>query len=139
MQCSEQQEPWEAKKSFWDTAMKIIRELDCLKDKKPVARQGFVPTVLKCQLMLHGSGTFYLFWVRQPENIPLVQTGDPKPDNSASPMPCVYVSVNVLQHKAGPTYLATSKRRHRYGACGAEEELWAVPLRGAAASTAPPR
>lgn len=68
-------------------------------------------------LMPHGSGTHYLFWVRQPENIPLVQTGDPKPGNSASPMPYVYVSVNVLQHKAGPTHVANSKRRHRYTAC----------------------
>lgn len=92
-------------------------------------------------LMLHGSGINYLFWVRQPENIPLVQTGDPKPGNSANPMPYVYVSVNVLQHKAGPTYLAKSKRRHRYTACvtRAEEELWAVLTRRAAASTAPPR
>lgn len=92
-------------------------------------------------LMLHGSGINYLFWVRQPENIPLVQTGDPKPGNSANPMPYVYVSVNVLQHKAGPTYLAKSKRRHRYTACvtRAEEELWAVLMRRAAASTAPPR
>lgn len=41
-------------------------------------------------LLLLGSGIHYLPWVKQPENIHLVKTGDSKPGSSAGSMPCVY-------------------------------------------------
>lgn len=51
-------------------------------------------------LLLRGSGTRYLPWARQPENIPLVKTGDSKPGSSAGSTGCVCAPASSLQHKA---------------------------------------
>lgn len=108
--------------------IKITQEVEHLKDKEPVARQGFVPAILKCQhcscsmaqrhIIFSGSGSLKIsLWCKQ-----VIQ----KPGNSASLMPYVYPSVNMLQHKAGTTYLAKSKRGHRYTVCVTQSRGGAV-------------
>lgn len=102
--CKEQPGLCKAKRNCGDRAIKSKSWVNlkcCLKDKEPVARQGVVPTALKCQhLSCSVARIHYLFWVRQPENIPLVRTGDSKPGSSAGCMPFVYTLANLLQHEA---------------------------------------
>lgn len=104
-----------------------------------MARQGVVPTALKCQhLSCSVARIHYLFWVRQPENIPLVETGDSKPGSSAGCMPFVYTPVNLLQHEArvqvSVGLIASGETDTRLVLSREEDELWAVLMRRAASS-----
>lgn len=126
----------------YSNQIKISCELECLKDKKPVARQGFVPTILKCQhcscpmaqghIIFSGSGSLKIsLWCKQ-----VIQ-------NLATqlvPCPmcmflwtCCNIRLDLHTWLTGrgdtDTQLVSSR---------AEEEQWAVLMRRAAASTAPP-
>lgn len=122
---------WEAGRNCQSRAIQSKSQvnLKCVKDKEPVARQGFVPTALKCQ---HFSCSVtqirYLFWVRQPENIPVMETGVSKPGSSTGCVPYVYIPVNLLF--AG---LISTKETDTQPV-SSRDELWAALMRRAAAS-----